>query len=122
MITKLPESSGNVIGFVIKGKLVDEDYKQGLIPPVEDVIKTNPKFRILLQMQDFTGWTAHGAWDDFVNWPKFMSCERMAIVVDDGWHEFMSWLLKVAAKIVHSEIKFFPTAKIADAWAWLRTP
>ena len=71
-------------------------------------------------MEDFGGWTAHGAWDDFINWPKFMSCERMAVVVDDNWHEFMSWLFAATAKIMHIEIRFFPTAKMADAWAWLR--
>ncbi|MDO9550534.1 MAG: STAS/SEC14 domain-containing protein [Methanoregula sp.] len=84
MIKRLPESSGNVIGFEIKGQLADEDYKQVLIPAVEEVIKAKQKFRVLFQMQDFTGWTAHGAWDDFVNGPKFLSCERLAIVVDEG--------------------------------------
>jgi len=122
MITKLPESSGNVIGFVIKGKLVDEDYRLGFIPVVEETMRTSPKFRVLFQMQEFTGWTAHGAWDDFINWPKFRSCERMAIVVDDGWHEFLTWLMKVSGKIMHIDIKFFPTAKTADAWTWLKEP
>lgn len=120
MITKLPESSGNAIGFLIKGKLADEDYKNGLIPPLDEAITANQKIRILFQMENFSGWTAHGAWDDFISWPKVRSCERMAVVVDEDWHEFMSWLFTAYAKVTHIDIKFFRTAQLAEAWAWLK--
>ncbi|PKL57756.1 MAG: STAS/SEC14 domain-containing protein [Methanomicrobiales archaeon HGW-Methanomicrobiales-5] len=122
MITLLPESSGNVIGFLIQGKLADEDYQQGLIPPLEEAIKAHQKIRLLFQMDNFGGWTAHGAWDDFINWPKFMSVERMAVVVDQNWHEFMTWLFQIASALTHMEIRFFRTTEMAEAWAWLQAP
>lgn len=122
MLAKLPESGGNIAGFLIRGKLTDEDYKTGLIPPLEEAVAAHKKIRILFRMEDFGGWTAHGAWDDFVNWPKFISIERMAIVIDENWHEFMTWLFKAIAGIVRIDMKFFRKDQLADAWAWLRAP
>jgi hypothetical protein len=122
MISTLPESSGKVIGFLIKGKLTDKDYKQELIPSLEDAIKPGQKIRLLMQMEKFMGWTPHGAWDDFINWPKVMSIERMAFVIDENWHDFMSWLFRVFASIAHIEIRFFRKEQLADAWDWLRAP
>lgn len=122
MITLLPESSDGVIGFLIEGKLTDEDYKQGLIPPMEEAIKNQEKIRILMQMEHFEGMTAHGAWDDFMSWPKFRSVERMAFLVNDNWHEFITWLMGVYATITHTEIRFFQTEQLSEAWEWLRAP
>ena len=122
MITRLPESSGNVVGFLVRGQLTDDDYRTTLIPAIEDVTASGKKIRILFRMDQFAGWTAQGAWDDFINWPKFMSVERMAIVVDENWHEFISWLFSVFAQITHIELKFFRKDQLTDAWVWLRAP
>ena len=120
MINRLPESTGNTIGFLIQGKLADEDYKDVLIPALEEATKAGGKIRILFVMENFSGWTPHGAWDDFINWPKFLSMERFAVVVDDNWHEFMTWLFSVFVRLSHSEIKFFRMDQRAEAWAWLK--
>ncbi len=120
MITQLPESSGGDIGFLIQGKLTDEDYQETLIPVLEEAIKSQEKIGILFQMENFEGWTAHGAWDDFINWPKFRSVERMAILVDENWHELISWLFTVFATVTGIEIKFFKKDQPAEAWSWLR--
>jgi hypothetical protein len=122
MITRLPESSGNVIGFRITGKLTDDDYRTTFIPVVEETIRASHTFRVLFQMENFGGWTPHGAWDDFINWPKFVSCERMAVVIDENWQEFMTWLFTVVAKITHIEIRFFRVSQVSEAWNWLREP
>jgi len=122
MITRLSESSGGTVGFLVHGKLTDEDYRKVLIPVVEEAIKTRQKIRLLFQMENFLGWTAHGAWDDFINWPKFRSVERMAVVIDENWDEFTSWLFKVFASLTHIEIRFFRKERLADAWDWLRAP
>jgi hypothetical protein len=122
MLERLPESKGNVVGFLIRGKLNDGDYRTGLIPPLEEAVRNHTKIRILFRMEDFEGWTAHGAWDDFINWPKFVAIEKMAIVIDENWHEFMTWLFRAAAKITHIDMKFFKKEQVADAWDWLRAP
>lgn len=73
-------------------------------------------------MENFEGWTAHGAWDDFINWPKFRAVERMAMVIDENWHEFMTWLFKAMATITHIDMRFFKEEQLAEAWDWLRAP
>jgi len=122
MIARLPESSGNVVGFRIQGKLTDEDYKEGLIPPLEQAIAENRKIRMLMLMEDFKGWTARGAWDDFFNWPKFVAVERLAIVIDENWHDFMTSLFKAFARVTHMELRFFSRDRLEEAWAFLRAP
>jgi len=57
MITELPESSGRDVGFLIQEKLTDEDYKQTLIPVIEEAIKDQQKINVLFQMHLFRGWT-----------------------------------------------------------------
>jgi hypothetical protein len=120
MISYLPESSGNNLGFLIDGKLTDEDYKQTLIPAMDKAIESSEKLRILFQMENFDGWTAHGAWDDFTCCTKIGSIERMSIVVGENWHDFATWLFTTSAKIAHIEIKFFPMKQLPDAWEWLK--
>jgi len=84
MITELPESSGRDVGFLIQGKLTDEDYKQTLIPVIEEALKDRQKINVLFQMHLFRGWTAGGAWDDFVNWPKAKSNEWPLYLMGNG--------------------------------------
>lgn len=120
MITKLPESSGKNIGFLIHGKLTDDDYKQTLIPVLEETIEKDGKVNILFRMEKFEGWTAHGGWDDFINWPNFASINRLAVIIDENWHEFATWLFEFFAKITFIRIKFFREEQTDEAWEWLR--
>jgi hypothetical protein len=116
----LPESSGKVIGFRIRGKLTEEDYTEVLIPIIEEGIKEYSKIRLLLQVENFQGWTPGGAWEDLKNWPKFRSFERMALVGDESWDDFMTWMLQVFAVFTHTKLRFFRMERLGEAWDWLR--
>jgi hypothetical protein len=116
----LPESSGKVIGFRIRGKLSEADYTEVLVPIIEDALKNYPKVRILLQVENFQGWTVGGAWEDLRNWPKFRYIERMALASDQSWDEVMTWMLKVFASFTHTELRFFRMERLAEAKGWLR--
>jgi hypothetical protein len=119
MIEKLAESSGNTIGFLIQGRLTREDYTGLLVPELVAIIERHAKGRVLLQMKNFGGWTIGGAWEDFINWPRFLSIERMAVVVDDSWDEWMTWLFRLFATI-GIDMRFFREERLDEAWAWLR--
>ncbi|MBN2735251.1 MAG: STAS/SEC14 domain-containing protein [Methanomicrobiaceae archaeon] len=120
MITEMPESSGGNLGFIIKGKLTDDDYKTTLIPVLEEAIKSEGRVNVLFKMENFEGWTAHGAWDDFINWPKFASIKRFAVLVDENWHDFATWLFEFFATITFIKIKFFKGDQTDEAWEWLK--
>jgi hypothetical protein len=119
MIKKLVESSGNTIGFLVQGKLTREDYTGTLLPELEKIIGSHSKGRLLIHMKNFEGWTLGGAWEDFLNWPKFLSIERMAIVVDETWDEWMTRLFRLFATI-GIDLQFFREERLEDAWKWIR--
>jgi SpoIIAA-like len=121
MIERLEESSGNIIGFRIHGKLSKEDYTDIFIPEIQRIIGTHEKARLLLHMKHFGGWTLGGAWEDFLNAPKFFSVERMAVVVDESWDEWMTWLFRLFAAI-GIDIRFFREERLQEAWNWVREP
>jgi hypothetical protein len=121
MIEKLlPESSGKVIGFRIRGKLSEEDYTEVLVPIIEDELEKFPKVRVLLQVENFQGWTAGGAWEDLKNWPTFRFVERMALVGDQSWDDLMTWMLRVFASFTHTELRFYRKERLGEALEWLR--
>jgi hypothetical protein len=119
MIEQLPGSSGNVLGFKISGKLHDEDYKH-FVPLIDAAVASHGKARLLAHFEDFHGWDLHALWDDI----KFatthcLSVERIAIVGDRKWEEYMA---KVCKPFTFAKIQYFDASASAAAWDWLREP
>ncbi len=118
MVEKLPESSGNVIGFKMSGKLHDEDYGH-FVPQVEAVIAENGKARMLAQFHDFHGWDLHALWDDIKFATKHCTdVERIAIVGDKKWEE---WMAKICKPFTLAKVEYFDVNDIDQAWSWLRS-
>jgi hypothetical protein len=116
MIEKLKRSSGTVIGFILNGWLHDEDYKT-FVPQVESVLANKGKARLLVQFYQFRGWDPHAAWDDMkFGMEHYGDIERIAMVGDRKWEEYMSKLCKFFTK---ADVKYFDTSYIEKAWAWL---
>jgi hypothetical protein len=120
MIEKLPGSSGNVLGFRLWGTLTEADYRDILTPEIEKTLTDHPKIRVLITLERFEGWTVGGAWEDFTFALKLPSVERMALVVDDTWDEWMTWLAKAFATFTKTEIRFFRQDRNQEAWDWIR--
>ena len=59
MIHKIPTSSGNIIGFNVSGKLSDDDYKNIVIPEVEQGIDKFGEINLLWEMEETRGWGLH---------------------------------------------------------------
>lgn len=117
MVEILNESSDNVIGFKLSGKLHDEDY-QIFVPAVEDVVQRVGKTRILAQFVDFHGWDIHALWDDIKFAGKHLSdIEKIALVGDKKWEE---WMAKICRPFTLADIQYFDASDIVAAWQWLR--
>jgi hypothetical protein len=117
MITQLDTDSDNIIAFNLQGKLHDEDY-QTFIPAVEAAVAANGKVRLFARFEDFHGWDLHAAWDDFKFGLKhFTSFERIALVGDQRWEEWMAAFCKPFSQ---AQVRYFDAADSAAAWAWLR--
>lgn len=119
MITELPESSGPNIGFLVKGKLTYADFKENLIPVMDAAIKSHGKIRILFQIEDVEGMTAHGAWDDIMTWPKLRFAERMGLVSNDEKNkdgnvtetEYSRKFFIIFSKITHIDVRDYSRHK-----------
>ena len=117
MITRLHSDSPHIIGFTLSGKLHDEDYRT-FIPAVEAAVASQGKLRLLARFEDFHGWDLHAAWDDFKFGVKhYASFERIALVGDRRWEEWMAALCK---PFTRAEVRYFNDGELDAAWAWLR--
>ncbi len=117
MIETLPTDSPKIMGFKLSGKLHDDDY-QSFVPAVETVVTAAGKVRLLAQLEDFHGWDAHAAWDDFKFGLKhYADFERIAIVGDRKWEAWMAQLCKPFTK---AKVRYFDASQVDAAWAWLR--
>jgi hypothetical protein len=121
MIEKLPESSGNILGFRSRGKLTESDYLDVLAPGIEQAIAEHGKARVLWIIEGFEGWTVGGAWEDFRLGMKFKAVEKMATVIDESWDEWMTWLFRAFTTLTGTEIRFFKAERLDEAWEWVRS-
>ncbi len=117
MIEILKESSGNVVGFDLGGKLHNDDYKE-FIPAVEQVIEREGRVRILAHFHDFRGWDLHAMLDDLVFGSKhYGDIERIALVGGQKWEE---WMATACRPFTRAEVRCFDAGEVGQAWVWLR--
>jgi hypothetical protein len=116
VIEQLPSSSEKVLAFKMSGKLHDEDYKT-FVPLVDAAVSKAGKVRLLAQFHDFQGWDMHALWDDI----KFSTThctviERIALIGETKWQE---WMAKVCKPFTMAKIRYFDTADLEAAKAWV---
>ena len=116
MIEKLSKSSGKVIGFVLSGKLRDEDYKT-FVPQVESILAREGRARLLALFHEFHGWDLHAVWDDMkFSAQHYSDIERIALVGDQKWE---AWMAKICKLFTKAAVKYFDVGDTELAWAWL---
>jgi hypothetical protein len=116
MLEPIPDLPEGVIGFAVSGKLETEDYRDVLLPALEQAA-ANGEIRILIQLPDFEGFSPGAMWQDLKvgveNWSKW---KRIALVTDVDWMrhgvEWFGWMTP-------GEVKHFPIAERDAAIAWL---
>lgn len=117
MIEVLPKSEDNVIAFRMSGKLHHDDYEM-FVPEVEAAIAAKGPVRMYAEFEDFHGWDAKAAWDDF----KFgvehsRDMERIAMVGDKKWEE---WMAKICKPFTSAKVKYFDASERDAAWEWVK--
>ncbi len=116
MIEILSPSTDKVLGFKLSGKLHDEDYKI-FVPTVDAAIASQGEVRILAWFQDFQGWDMHALWDDIqFATTHCTKIERIAIVGDKKWEE---WMAKVCKPFTLAKVRYFDASEVDAAWNWL---
>ncbi|QDV42098.1 hypothetical protein Enr13x_19410 [Stieleria neptunia] len=109
-------SDSNVIHLHVSGTMNHEDYEI-FGPDIEQVIQKHGKIRVLLELDDFHGWTARALWDDIkFDIQHFRDIERIAMVGDSTWEKWMAVFCK---PFTAATIKYFDASDIDAAWDWI---
>jgi hypothetical protein len=117
MSVTLHEAAGGKILVVnLSGKLTKEDYEH-FVPEVERLIRQHGKIRMLVQMQDFHGWTVSALWEDIkFDLKHFNHVERLAFVGDRKWEAGMAAFCR---PFTAARIRYFDESQIEEAFRWI---
>jgi hypothetical protein len=123
MVRVIPASGPRTLAFVISGRLTRADYQEVLLPPVREMISRGEPIRMLAVIEDFHGLEAGALLEDLKAALRLGSGQRslasyFAVVTDIDW---VGRGISLFGWMVPGEIRLFPTARRADAEAWLAT-
>lgn len=117
MFQFIPVHEDNVYAVRVSGKLSHKDY-QNFLPDLEDLIKTDEKIALLIELDDFHGVDISAIKDDFKFSIKHNDAfEKVAIVGEKKWHR---WMTLLSTPFFKGTVKYFNRNDLQDAWDWLR--
>ena len=106
MIEILPETQGKVLAIKASGKLTDANYRDILLPRLEQIIQEQGNARVLCVMPPhFHGWEMDAMWDDATfGMTHRTDFEKFAVVGAKPWIE---WGAKLGARFMKTELQTF---------------
>lgn len=109
-------ADSNVIHLHVSGTLSHEDYEI-FGPDIEKQIQKHGRIRVLLELDDFHGWTARALWDDIkFDIQHFRDIERIAMVGDQTWEK---WMALFVSPFTAATVKYFDASEMDAAWEWI---
>ena len=117
MIEPLETGSPKIVGYRLRGRLGDEEYR-ALIPALEERLAAQGTLRVLVLCEDFDGMDMRAFWQDIRFATKhYTGFERIAVVGDGLWE---TWLARLSKPFTRAAVKHYKASQEAQAWAWLR--
>ena len=117
MLEILPESSGNVVGVRIAGRLGGDECKL-LAVRIEELIDEHKAVRLLLDVSECDRVDPAAAWEEFIMGVKHWNeLERIAIVGGAKWSEVAAGTLN---RLAYGEAEHFTADELPGAWVWVR--
>lgn len=117
MIRRLDESSGNVLGWEVTGKVTEKEVRT-LSEEFKAAIAEHGNVRVLIRIHRIPR-MGLAAWvEDFKLTPYAKDVERYAIVSDSNIFE---WTSKIAEAFIGGEVRRFEDSRYEEAWRWVRS-
>ena len=118
MIEFMDESTGRFVGIRAGGKLTDADYRDVLIPRLENLFDAYGTLCVLIRFdEDFAGLEIGAAWDDARFGMRHRAdFEKLAVVGGPDW---IGSGLKAFSFLMKGEIRTYPTERLEEAWEWI---
>ncbi|MGA2904529.1 MAG: STAS/SEC14 domain-containing protein [Candidatus Korobacteraceae bacterium] len=108
--------NGKLLEVHLTGKLVKTDY-EAFLPVVERLVKQHGKLLMLVEFNDFHGWTGSALWEDIKFDAKhFNDIERLAIIGENKWEKGMAAFCK---PFTTAKVRYFDHTNAAEARDWL---
>ena len=118
MIRILSGLPDNVVGFEAVGEVRGTDYKEVLLPALDEALENQQKIRLLYILGDeFKGYSGGAMWQDTkLGFEHLRAWEKIAVVTDTGW---VRDGVKAFGWMVPGEVKTYPTDALQAARAWV---
>jgi hypothetical protein len=115
MISRLDALPEGVIGFEASGKIAAEDYRDVVLPALEQAAKTGD-VRFVIVMRDFDGISGGAVWQDLkMGIEHLRAWKRIALVTDIAW---MSHVTDLFGWMTPGETKTFSLDQQDEAVRW----
>ncbi len=109
-------SGTNIIEITVDGKIGPAEF-DGLVRKFEEAIERHGTVRVLERVKSFGGMPLGTWWEDFRFGVRHWSdVERAAVVADKTWIAVWTRMIKPFLKC---EVRYFGSAEIEEARAWL---
>jgi hypothetical protein len=119
MISELSGLPPGVIGFEASGKIAAEDYRDVVLPTLEQAAESGD-VRFLIVMRDFDEISGGAIWQDLkMGMEHLRAWKRIALVTDIDW---MSHLTSLFGWMTPGETKTFPLDQQDQATKWVAGP
>jgi hypothetical protein len=116
MIKELSDMPAGVIGFEVTGKIQAEDYRDVVLPALQQAAQTG-QVRFLLIMPEFHGMSGGALWQDLkMGMQHLHAWKRIALVTDVDW---MFNLTALFGWMTPGETKVFSVAERDQALTWV---
>jgi SpoIIAA-like len=115
VINKLDDLPQGVIGFEVVGKVQAEDYRDVVLPALEQAARAG-EVRFVILMPEFHGMTPGALWQDLkVGIDHFRAWKRIALITDIEW---MHQMTSIFGWMTPGEVKVFSLQDRDQAIAW----
>ena len=111
------QAADGIVTIQASGELSMADY-DSFVPAFERIAEKSGPLRILVELQELSGWTMGALWEDL----KFDTTHRsdfgrVAIVGNRDWQ---NWAIRLSKPFFKAEMRYFDTAQADAAKDWLK--
>ena len=118
MLQIMPDSQGYILGVQATGTFTNQDYKEFLVPRLEDLIKEHDKVRVLLYLDDnFQGWETEAMRSEPFGAQNKDKFQKIAVVGGSWW---LSLEMKLITPFMSGEVRNFSREELTAAWSWIQ--
>ncbi|MDF1854737.1 STAS/SEC14 domain-containing protein [Pseudooceanicola sp.] len=117
----LESGDDDVLAFELDGYM-DDDQIEALVRPFRERLDKGGKFNALVRLKHFGGFDPELLFDKSLigmKWDAVQALDRYAIVTDSGWVRPFVGFARLVSRV---DIRIFPMAEEAEAWAWVKEP